>query len=282
MTGSRIDGTSLAAILAAGALILLLAAPSGFGYVTTIGGLALLFVVFAYDEEGARTIFQSLAYAASAAFALMIAIGILFQISVNRAGDVTPAARQDFLQVRLAITWAFATVFFWAIDRARMGGRVAAEPAPKFSTVRRTLAPDHPAATVTGPPIATAAAPVQPEPTRFDLPTQYDLLQQEPTQQPIFPPVQPPPIVAPSAPPAGAIPVKGKEATIYISLMGEGINLLRPVRAEHLGRDFYRIIEEVPEGEAWEFGPGQVVRCQKRKLSTGKAMVAVEEAPRAK
>jgi hypothetical protein len=68
---------------------------------------------------------------------------------------------------------------------------------------------------------------------------------------------------------------------IYVTLLGEGINLLRSVRAEHLGRDFYRIVEEVPEGENWQFATGQVVRCQKRNLSSGKAMVAFEEAPRA-
>ena len=67
---------------------------------------------------------------------------------------------------------------------------------------------------------------------------------------------------------------------IYVSLIGEGLNVLRSVRAEHLGRDYYRIIDTVPEGEIWEYGPGQVVRCKKKNLSSGKAMVAYEEAPR--
>jgi hypothetical protein len=65
-----------------------------------------------------------------------------------------------------------------------------------------------------------------------------------------------------------------------VSLLGEGLNVLRTVRAESLGRDYYRITDEMPEGETWQFQPGQVVRCKKQKLSTGKAMVAVEEAPR--
>lgn len=56
---------------------------------------------------------------------------------------------------------------------------------------------------------------------------------------------------------------------------------MRTVKAEHVGRDFYKIVEAMPEGETWEFGPGQVVRCKKRNLSTGKGLVAVEEAPRA-
>jgi len=68
---------------------------------------------------------------------------------------------------------------------------------------------------------------------------------------------------------------------VYVSLVGEGIPCLRSVRAEHLGRDFYRIAEPMPEGETWEYQPGQVVRAKKKNLSSGKALVAFEEAPRA-
>jgi len=68
---------------------------------------------------------------------------------------------------------------------------------------------------------------------------------------------------------------------IYVNLIGEGLNVLRTVRAEHLGRDFYKIIETMPEGETWEYQPGQVVRCKKKNLSSGKGLVATEEAPRA-
>ncbi len=68
---------------------------------------------------------------------------------------------------------------------------------------------------------------------------------------------------------------------IYVTLLGEGLNVLRSVRAEHLGRDFYQIVDVMPEGETWEYRPGQIVRCKKKNLSSGKAWVAVEEAPRA-
>jgi hypothetical protein len=66
-----------------------------------------------------------------------------------------------------------------------------------------------------------------------------------------------------------------------VNLLGEGMVMLRPVRAEHIGGNYYHIIDEMPANERWEFLPGQVVRCQKRNLSSGKALVAVEEAPRA-
>lgn len=81
--------------------------------------------------------------------------------------------------------------------------------------------------------------------------------------------------------PTPIIPRTGKETSIYLALIGEGLNIMRSVKAEHVGRDFYRIIDEVPEGENWEYQPGQIVRCKKKNLSSGKALVAVEEAPRA-
>jgi hypothetical protein len=57
--------------------------------------------------------------------------------------------------------------------------------------------------------------------------------------------------------------------------------VMRPVQAHDLGRNYYLIVETMPEGETWEYTTGQVVRCQKKNLSTGKGLVAVEEAPRA-
>ena len=90
---------------------------------------------------------------------------------------------------------------------------------------------------------------------------------------------EPPGLSTTEAPPV-AQPVSGRPATIYINLVDAGIACLRPVSALHLGRDFYQISEVVPPGEAWEFATGQVVRCRKQKLSTGRALVAFEEAPR--
>jgi hypothetical protein len=102
---------------------------------------------------------------------------------------------------------------------------------------------------------------------------------------PLIEPVYPPATAAPPAPPVAPPPVHqippGKEATIYVNLMGEAMNMLRAVRAESVGRDFYLIADEMPENETWEFKPGQIVRCKKKNLSSGKALVAFEEAPRA-
>lgn len=107
-----------------------------------------------------------------------------------------------------------------------------------------------------------------------------------PAFAPSYRPPQPPaPVAFQSQTPVPPAAVKqapaGKETMIYVNLVGEGLNMLRSVRAEHMGRDYYRIVEEMPAGETWEYQPGQVVRCKKKSLSTGKHLVAMEEAPRA-
>ena len=55
--------------------------------------------------------------------------------------------------------------------------------------------------------------------------------------------------------------------TIYVSLLNEGVGVWRPVHAEPLGDDCYRLVGPVPQGEEWEFLPDSVVRCRPRVLS---------------
>jgi hypothetical protein len=122
--------------------------------------------------------------------------------------------------------------------------------------------------------VQTPPAPPAPEPVQLaELSTATSLFSIPPPP----PPGEPAPL---HSGPQPIISQSGKEVEIYVSLLGEGLNLMRTVRAEPLGHDYYRILEEMPEGETWQFGPGQVVKCKKKSLSTGKAMVAVEEAPR--
>ena len=55
--------------------------------------------------------------------------------------------------------------------------------------------------------------------------------------------------------------------TIYVELVDEGVDVWRPVDAtvEHNGT--FRLPDHAPEGEAWRFLPGSVVRCERRLLS---------------
>ncbi len=68
--------------------------------------------------------------------------------------------------------------------------------------------------------------------------------------------------------------------TVYISLVDEGVDVWRPVVAEHIRDDVYRIVGEPtdPEDEKWEFLPGQHVRCRLQQLSEGEFFVAYEAA----
>ena len=66
--------------------------------------------------------------------------------------------------------------------------------------------------------------------------------------------------------------------TIYIYLVDEGTDVWRPVDAEHLSDNRYRIVtpNANPEDEHWQFQTGTVVRCEWRTLSGGRQLVAVE------
>ncbi len=66
--------------------------------------------------------------------------------------------------------------------------------------------------------------------------------------------------------------------TIYVSLLGEGIDVWRPVKAQRLdGRTWY--IEPGqdydPSTERWEFTPGSTVICERRSTSQGDILAAV-------
>lgn len=275
MSKSSLDSTSLAAALIAAAAGLLLI-PTGFTWLASLLGLVLLFVLLGYDQEGYRSVLQSLAFAATCAFCLTLASIIAYQYVYG-----LPTAREPQLTNRwLPMTFAFTTLLFTVIDRARMGARVVnvqpgaaaigsvfaprtnpnPAPPPQYPVSVPTTAPvAHPIAYP--PPIAQEQPIRQEHPIRFESPEPHLVRNDPPPPAPAPPPIQ--------------------LTDIYVHLTGESLNLMRSVRAEPLGRDYYRIVDTMPENEMWQFTPGQVVRCKKQNLSTGKAMVAMEEAPRA-
>jgi hypothetical protein len=68
--------------------------------------------------------------------------------------------------------------------------------------------------------------------------------------------------------------------TIFVYLLNEGSSAWRPVEAERLGADLFRIVSKNvdPESEEWEFPEGAVVRCVRRNFSGGEVgLVAVED-----
>jgi hypothetical protein len=56
---------------------------------------------------------------------------------------------------------------------------------------------------------------------------------------------------------------------IFVPLLNERTNVWRPVEAEHLGDDRYRIMQEQPDGEDRPVASGQVVRCSPHRFADG-------------
>lgn len=71
--------------------------------------------------------------------------------------------------------------------------------------------------------------------------------------------------------------LSGPTETIYVALLDEGVDVWRPVEAEPCGAGRFRIVStnSDAEDEKWEFPPGAVVTCEKRKLSGGHHLVAI-------
>ena len=64
---------------------------------------------------------------------------------------------------------------------------------------------------------------------------------------------------------------------VSVALLEEGTDVWRTVVAERVGPALFRLIGPVPEGESWEFLPGEVVRCEERVFAGGlRGLVAVE------
>ena len=62
--------------------------------------------------------------------------------------------------------------------------------------------------------------------------------------------------------------------TIYMPLLNEGTEVWRPVQAEPLGGDLFRVLGKGPDLEVWQFPPGTVVRCRERLFNGSHAGLA--------
>jgi hypothetical protein len=74
------------------------------------------------------------------------------------------------------------------------------------------------------------------------------------------------------------------EREIFVRLIDEGVDVWRPVRAQHVRDDVYRILDQPYERdiETWEFGPGDEVVCEMIDSSEGRVLAALgapEESP---
>jgi hypothetical protein len=66
---------------------------------------------------------------------------------------------------------------------------------------------------------------------------------------------------------------------VQVSFLDEGTAVWRPVVARLVKPGWFQLLGPVPYSERWEFPPGAVVRCERRALSGGVVLVAVEGGP---
>lgn len=67
--------------------------------------------------------------------------------------------------------------------------------------------------------------------------------------------------------------------TIYVRLLDEGTEVFRPATAHDLGGGVFKVLPSPdydPQDEKWEFVPGTLVRCEKRKLEDDEVLVATK------
>ena len=67
--------------------------------------------------------------------------------------------------------------------------------------------------------------------------------------------------------------------TIYMRLLDEGVEVFRPTPAEHIGNALFKVLPTPnynPQDEQWEFVPGLIVECEKRKREGREVLVAVK------
>jgi hypothetical protein len=57
--------------------------------------------------------------------------------------------------------------------------------------------------------------------------------------------------------------------TVHVKLLKEAVDVWRPVEADHLRGDEYRLTGPIPEGEVWAFQPGEVVCCRAQLFPDG-------------
>ena len=65
---------------------------------------------------------------------------------------------------------------------------------------------------------------------------------------------------------------------IFVRLLGEGVDVWRPVEAERLGDDLYLVTDQQydRELEHWQFEPGSRVRCEQVQSDNGLILAATK------
>jgi hypothetical protein len=71
--------------------------------------------------------------------------------------------------------------------------------------------------------------------------------------------------------------IKTEKRIIFVELLEEGTACWRPVEAEYLGNELYRIVGEKAENEVWAFSAGDVVKCKLKEFQEGSPELVAHE-----
>lgn len=72
--------------------------------------------------------------------------------------------------------------------------------------------------------------------------------------------------------------IKTDKRTIFVELLEEGTPCWRPVEAEYLGNELYRIVGVKPQDEVWAFSIGDVVKCEMKTFQADDPkLIAIEK-----
>ncbi len=69
-------------------------------------------------------------------------------------------------------------------------------------------------------------------------------------------------------------------AEIYVALLDEGVDVWKPIQAERLSDNMYRIVGQPYDRtiEKWQFEPGDMVVCEMIESSDGRILAATKKA----
>ena len=59
--------------------------------------------------------------------------------------------------------------------------------------------------------------------------------------------------------------------TIYMPLLNEGTSVWKPVSAERLSEDTFRVLGSMPDDEEWAFTPDSIVRVSHQLFGDGRS-----------
>lgn len=63
---------------------------------------------------------------------------------------------------------------------------------------------------------------------------------------------------------------------IYLPLLNEGTEVWRPVEAEPVGENLYRIVQPQPDDEEWPVVSGDIVKCETRNFASGEVWLTAK------